>query len=138
MATLLPGSMPPAAVVAAHEPMVHRCRPSCPHKRALHPAGHESKLATDVKTLPHAVSRVLACCQSLLQVRTRSCAAVESVAACCRCSRASLCQHAGLPPRFPPECVPPGMHRWTRGQQVIPSGGQLLCSPTYRTLPNLF
>ncbi len=36
----------------------------------LHPTspGHESKLVSDVKTLPHAVSRVLACCQSLLQV----------------------------------------------------------------------
>lgn len=32
--------------------------------------GHELDVVTDVKTLPTAVSRVLACCQSLLQVRS--------------------------------------------------------------------
>lgn len=34
-------------------------------------AGHEDKLVSDVKTLPTSVSRLLACCQSLLQVRRR-------------------------------------------------------------------
>ena len=33
-------------------------------------AGREAEMVADVKTLPSAVCRVLACCQSLLQVRS--------------------------------------------------------------------
>ena len=45
--------------------LLRRCIPT----RAFHcAAGHEGDVVADVKTLPPAVSRVLACCQSLLQV----------------------------------------------------------------------
>lgn len=54
------------AVVARHP--LHACSLPRTHPPRQSNAGHELKLVADVKTLPHAVSRVLACCQSLLQV----------------------------------------------------------------------
>lgn len=69
-------------------------------------AGHEGSLVADVKSLPPAVSRVLACCQSLLQVRF--CGSVcflfwvlACCQACCRCAEVG-CSGEAASQRTPP------------------------------------